>query len=163
MSRGFPQNTIVDIPNTSGNGKTYHIFNLDSLSKCCRFHNSQKCDNTLKLVYVELGIVKNVWGRNFCKLEKNTVLQRKLLWIAHLCCIKGHHAPKFWEVNFHKSHKAFKTCKSFLPRKFPAIQYLYNWILCGNATWSRTAFKVKWQWILFLHVLYIIRILVVCW
>ena len=107
---------------------------VDSLSKCYRFHYSQKCDNTLKTGLCRARYSEKFLREKFLQIGEKYSFAEKLLWIAHLCCIKGHHAPKFWEVNFHKSHKAFKTCKSFLLRKFPAIQYLYNWILCGNAT-----------------------------
>ena len=58
-----------------------------------------------------------------------TIFVRKLLRektftrIAHFCCTKGCNTSKFCGENFHEYPQNCETCESFLPRKFPAIQY----------------------------------------
>ena len=55
--------------------------------------------------------------------RKVRFLWRKLSWIACFCCTKDVTPPNFAE-NFHEYPQNREIHQSFLPQKFPAIQYI---------------------------------------
>ena len=98
----------------------YCIKENKTFTKCVRKQRMESPDKIgMTLQYYH--IVENFRGRILSRIGEKQ--GRKLLHIAWFCHAKRHHAPKFCGENFRKQLQNHEIRESFLPRKFPTIQY----------------------------------------